>query len=473
MKKLLTTLMAIAMITGTMAMGAVSVSAAELQLHENAQYGQFTSVGGECGFIDSNLYFTTSLNVESLSDIKIEVNGKTAYWNIGYLGIKHCNLRDANDLPNSSLQLGIVGADLHVGDDNTLKLTAGADTYTQTFTSTIAAKSYSYSQVTMDKVAKTVTAVIIYNDDPGYKVGDTFTGRCHDDHSSTTTFKVTEVDGKKVTLVAENYVTSQSLLELKDANGVYTSVTINTSVSQTSEGANALTDDQLATVLGSKKLTLSNPAVGGGFSSSSVGNAFDGDVGTPGEGGGSKIEGSFVTGMTISWEATEKADYYVIYTGNDSQSWPRWPSAWTLYGSKNGTDYVEIDKVVNSGMSALNATPFAYKIDKPDNYTSYKIEITDGSFNNNWFQINEIEMYASDAAITEPSVKVETVITGEGAYTGTKPADPETPPTTDTGDGDKDTPAPSTGDVALLLSAVALVAVAGAVVVAKKRRIND
>ncbi|MGM9637058.1 MAG: hypothetical protein ACI3YK_03625 [Eubacteriales bacterium] len=473
MKKLLTTLMAIAMITGTMALGAVSVSAAELQLHENAPYGQFTSVGGECGFIDANLYFTTSLNVESLSDIKIEINGKTAYWNIGYLGNKHCQLGNANDIEKSWIQLGIVGADLHEGDDNTLKFTVGTDTYTQTFTSTITAKSYSYAQVTMDKVAKTVTAVIIYNDDPGYKVGDTFTGRCHDDHSTTTTFKVTEVDGKKVTLVAENYVTSQSLLELKDENGVYTSVTINTAVSQTSEGTNALTDDQLATVLGSKKLTLSNPAVGGGFSSSTVGNAFDGNTGTAGENSGTKIEGGFVTGMTISWEATEKADYYVIYTGNDSKEWPRWPIAWTLYGSKNGTDYVEIDKVVNSGMSAVNATPFAYKIDTPDNYTSYKIEITEGSFQNNWFQINEIEMYASDAAITEPSIKVETVTTGEGAYTGTKPADPVTPPTTDKDDDDNDTPAPSTGDIAFLLSAVALVAVAGAVVVAKKRKIDD
>lgn len=469
MKKLLSTLMAIAMISGTVALGAVSVSAAELQLHENADYGQFQSVGGDCGFIDSNLYFTTSLNVESLSDIKIEVNGKTAYWNIGYLGEKHCQLRDANEIAKSSLQLGIVGADLHVGEDNTLKLTAGGDTYTKTFTSSIAAKSYSYSQVTMDKVSKTVTAVIIYNDDPGYKVGDTFTARCHDDHSNTTTFKVTAVDGKKVTLKAENYVTGQSLLELKDANDVYTSVTINTVSYQTAEGTNALTAEQTATVLNGTKLTLSNPAVGGGFSGNDVSNAFDGDVGTPGvKDSGTKLEGSFVSGMTISWEATEKADYYVIYTGKDSKDWPRWPTAWNLYGSKNGSDYVLIDTVVNSGMEAVDATPYAFKIDTPDNYTSYKIEITDGSFQNNWFQINEIEMYASDAAITEPAVEVSTETIGEGAYQGTEPTDPVTPPT----DDKPDTPAPSTGDVALVLSAVALVAVTGAVVVAKKRKID-
>lgn len=472
MKKFLSTLMAITMISGAMALSAVSVSAAELQLHENAQYGQFQSVGGECGFIDANLYFTTSLNVDSLSDVKIEVNGKTAYWNIGYLGVRHCNLNNANDIEKSWLQLGIVGADLHVGDDNILKLTAGADTYTQTFPSTIAAKSYSYSQVTMDKATKTVTVVILYNDNPGYKVGDTFSARCHDDHDNTTTFKVTAVDGKKVTLTAENYITRQSLLELKDANGVYTAVTINTVSYQTSDGTNALTSEQTETVLGATKLTLTDPAVGGGFSTGNVGNAFDGNTGTAGEKSGTKVEGSFVSGMTISWKASAKADYYVLYTGNDSKDWPRWPTAWTLYGSKNGTDYIVIDTVINSGMEPVNATPYAFKIDKPDNYTSYKIEITDGSFQNNWFQLNEIEMYASDANISEPVVKVVTKTDGEGAYQGTKPADPVTPPPSSS-QGGTDTPDPTpTGDIALALSAVALVAVAGVVVVTKKRKID-
>ena len=88
-----------------------------------------------------------------------------------------------------------------------------------------------------------------------------------------------------------------------------------------------------------------------------------------------------------------------------------------------------------------------------------------------YFQIRNIELYTGDVTVenTPKYVPVE----GPVAFNGTEPT--VTPPTQGGTDDPKpgdDKPTP-TGDIALVLSVIALIAVAGAVVIAKKRKIEE
>jgi hypothetical protein len=449
----------------------------ELQPSDKATYGQFSGVSSDgCGFIDANLYFTKSLDVETLSDVKIEVNGKAAYWNNGYLGYRHCALNKANDLEKSWIQVGIVGAELTADENNVLKLTAGGDTYTQTFTSVIAAKSYSYSQVVADKTTKTVTATIIYNSNPGYKVGDELTGKCHDDHSNTATFKVTAVDGNTVTLTATDYVPSTSLLELKDANGVFTTATINTAY-VTASDAQALSDDDTQAVInGATKQTLKDVT----STKTESGDSFsDASKLTNGVADGSgKLEGGFPSGgitITFSTESAVSATYLVLYTGNDDASFnDRAPQSFTLYGSTDGTNYTAIKTVATSGMQNKNYNPSAFALLNAGSYQYYKLVIT-STMGASYFQMGELELYTGSVTLTGTVPKEGTyvgTIQAGVAYNGTAPA-AETP-SEGNGDGNGDgSESPKTGDIALAISTLALIATAGVVVCAKKRKNED
>lgn len=423
MKKILTTVLAAALLVGTCAIGAMSVSGAELTATDILDD---QPLSGRCGaFIDDDIRFAESLNVDSLTDIAIEINGAPAYWNIGYLGQKHCQLGANGEVANAWIQCGIVGAQLNVGE-NTITLTMGdsGDTYTQTFNSANASRGVAYSRVVANSSAKTVTAEIIYNEDPGYKVDDELTGKCHDDHNNTAAFKVTAVDGKKVTLVAENYTTNQSLLELVDADGVYTTATINTKTGSFI-GDKKITQE-------ATKITITEATANRGTAA----NLLDGNSNTKLE-GNAPSDSDPVT-VTFKTESAVKPDYFVIYTGNDDGSWAnRAPNAFKLYGvAADGTETVILEKS-ESGMLNYNYTPFAYELATDTAYDTFKLVITSrislpleaGQQENGWFQFGAIELYTGSVSVSD-SDRYDSV-TGPFAYNGTAPEgdDPTTPPT--------------------------------------------
>ncbi len=467
MKKILSTVLAAALLVGTFALGGMSASAAELELHQNAPYGQLGNTGG-CGFIDGNLYFTTGLKAESLSDVKVEVNGKTAHWNIGYQGTRHCNLNDANDIAKSWLQVGIVGADLVVGE-NTLTVSAGGDTYTHTFTSTARALGVSYSKVETNAQTKKTEVELVFNTDPKLAVGTTFEGRAHDDHNNTAEFKVTKYDSKTGLYTIEgDYTTGNTLLELKvtsegDYKDAWITATINTK-------SGAFVGDKKVTQEATK-ITITEATANRGDASKLIDGKVDKlECGIPSE--ADPITITFKTGTAV------KPDYLVIYTGGDDASWiNRAPGAFKLYGVSGETETLILEKN-ESGMQNVNFTPFAFAVDNNTAYDTFKLVITsrislpqlDGQWYNDWFQIGEIELYTGSVTVSD-SDRYETV-TGAVAFNGTAPVVEPTKPADPTKPVDPTKPAP-TGDIAVALSALALISVAGAVVVVKKRKIED
>ena len=94
--------------------------------------------------------------------------------------------------------------------------------------------------------------------------------------------------------------------------------------------------------------------------------------------------------ITITWaySSAKTATGYAITTGNDSNYWNRQPSGWVLYGSVDGKDYVELDKVDSFGNFCKDV--LVYYIDNPGSYQYYKIEF---SVNNHAFQMADIALY--------------------------------------------------------------------------------
>ncbi|MGM9648177.1 MAG: discoidin domain-containing protein [Eubacteriales bacterium] len=462
-----------AAIAATMAVPtALTASAAELTVVDGS-YGNITSTGG-CGFLDGNLYVSEGFTADSLNDLTVTVNGKTAYFNNGYLGVKHCGLKtDYGDgkPANGWLQVGIVGADLVAGE-NTLVITDKAgNTVTRTITSSTNTLGYTYSEVASDAETKTLKAEIIFNADPGFAIDTTFEGRCHDDHGNTNgTFRVTayDADTKMYTIEATDYVPGQSLLELKvTSDGAYKDYWISTTInSKNTLNASGLTDaNTTAVTTGATKQTLTNLA--STFASDKLGSLTNG----VGDGTG-KWEGGFPgEGITLTFETESavKASYLVLYTGNDDKDWNnRAPGAFKLYGSTNGTDYVEIKNVAASGMKGnANYAPTAFKLPATTEYKYYKLVIT-STLGAGYFQMGELELYTGDVTLPDAlPVDGYSVVAAGVAYNGTHPQaeQPDQPdqPT------DSEKPAP-TGDALTVLIAVSAIAmVATAVVVSKKR----
>lgn len=481
MKKALSVILTTALAVGALAAGAVGSSAAQL-----SATGAVGDQNNSCGFIDSNLRFAESLKVDRLEDIAIEVNGKPAYWNVGYLGEAHCKLANNGETEKAWCQIGIVGAAVTQGE-NTLKLTMGdsGDTYTQTFKAGFTSKGVAYSKVEIDTTAKTAEAVIVYDEPHGYKVGDEFSGRCHDDHNNTTTFKVTQVDGNRITLKAENYLTTKSLLELTDADGVFTTVTINTAKVSVSQ-PQALSDENTQKVLSQgKKQTLINGSTNG-FGEHDSG--WDQLVNGVGDNTG-KLEGSFPGSITLTFETESavNASYLVIYTGNDDERQSgRAPGAFVLSGSTDGKSYTPIKNVATSGMvtgtEGTNYKPFAFALKDAPAYRYYKLEIlsTNGA---GYFQIGELELYTGNVSLVgdipseEATVQVQQTEGFEYNGDASKAPTPETPPTQGgqspdpdpDPDPDPENP-PKTGSSVPLLCLIALIASSGASLIARKRR---
>lgn len=103
-------------------------------------------------------------------------------------------------------------------------------------------------------------------------------------------------------------------------------------------------------------------------------NLFDGNDSTS-KLGGKDIE--FPVDITWKTDVSTTLKAYIVYSGNDSADWPgRAATAWVLYGSNDGENWTEIDKVDESGMEDVNATPYGFVVDNPTAYTNYKLSIT-------------------------------------------------------------------------------------------------
>ena len=99
---------------------------------------------------------------------------------------------------------------------------------------------------------------------------------------------------------------------------------------------------------------------------------------------------SNVSEFTILWSYDEAVTVtgYSLTTGNDSTVFTRNPDSWVLFGSNDGLDYKEIDKV--SVSHNFSGEFSIYGVDNPVAYTHYKIVFT---VDNHQFQMADIALY--------------------------------------------------------------------------------
>ena len=390
-------------------------------------YGNSANTG--CGFLDGNMYPSAGLNAANSSELTVKVNGKPAYFNNGYLGEKHCAVREADygdqgKVPGGWIQIGVVGADVVPGINTLLVTDKDGSTVILNFKASINALGTSYAKVVGDAKAKTVTAEIIFNTDPGFEIGTTFEGKCHDDHGNTATFSVTAYDSetKMYTIKAENYVPNQSLLELKVTsegayNGYFVSATINAVNNKTTFiGDSAIVD-------ASNKVALSNPSVkvdSNGNSFSDANRLFD----AQGNGvGGQKIEGNWPGAMTITFEAADgaKPSYIVFYTDDDGSWSNRAPKTVTISASKDNTNWTVLKENVATGIQNYNEKAFALELMADTEYKYFKVQITEKlGDQGGYFQLEEIVLLEGDK-VEASREKVEN-LAGIVAYNGVAPA---------------------------------------------------
>ncbi len=471
MKKFAKALLAIAMAAAMVVPAALGASAAELTINPNGGYGNSINTG--CGFLDGNLYAVEGLKADSVADLTVTVNGKTAYMCDGYLGMRHGRLHDVVDgdagKVAGGMQVGIIGADVVSGTNTVVVTDKDGNTLTQTFDATITALGYTYAKVTGDAKAKTMTVEVAFNTDPGFAIGTTFEGKCHDDHGSTGEFKVTayDADTKVYTITSTDFATKESLLELKvtsdgDYKDAFVCVAINAYNYKTSDGG----------VIGGNKVTITEITANRGDAA----NLIDGTENKLE--GGVPSESDPIT-ITFKTESAVKIETLVLYTGGDDETWNnRAPGAFKLYGIASDGAEVLIKDVADSGMQNKNFTPYATEIGATVAYDSYKLVITSRidrevtAWYNDWFQLGELEVYSVAPTVSyEPTYEQKT---GAVAYLGIDPNAPVEPDTTpvepDTTPVEPDTKPAPTGDaltVMIALSAVAMAAIA--VVISKKR----
>jgi len=359
-----------------------------------------SNCGTGCGFIDGNLKCNESF-VGSVTELTVTVNGKPAYICNGYLGVQHNGIRNADDKTSNHFQLGIVGADVVKGDNVLVVTDKGGNTVTHTFTSDTRILGISYSKVTADEEKRTVTAEIVFTDDPGFAIGTTFEGKCHDDHSNSTTFKVTDYHrGTKVyTIVGEGYTTEKSLLEFKvtssgDYKDAWFAAAINYKL--TVPRAALSSNDTNMVISNTTKLSLSD-VTGTPGDASKLTNGVESDSG--------KFECNISKlPATITFKTAEAVDasYLVLYTGNDDESYGgRAPGAFTLYGSNdNGVTWTVIKDVKASGIptgGVKNYAPYAFALTDTAKYNTYKLEIIDTTGAGH-FQMGELELYTGNVS---------------------------------------------------------------------------
>lgn len=395
----------------------------KLELRSDNYYGN--KVKADDGFVEGDLLFTKALSASSLSEIAVEINGKPAYWNVGYLGAAHCALQQGayrtedgggvyTGVDRDALQLGIVGAELKAGDGNTFKIIdKNGDTYETTFNSSHDALGISYATATADSFARTVEIKVIFNEDPGFTTGDTFfEGRTHDEHNNTGVFKVTayDPDTEMYTISSDYFATQHSLLEMRCTSGSNTDKWFSLSVNSN----NVLSRNS------DNKITLSNPkAFETNNSNSSFSDAnrlIDGRL----SGDACKLEGVFPSGgVTITFEAdtSKGVPGTIVFGTNDDGDWPnRAPKAVVVYGSdsEGGRDEILL-QTDDVKISNIKEAYFAVEINSSKAYKYYTVDIVSNKGNGGYFQIAEIEMYTGAAA------DMYSVQAGGNAFIGTDP----------------------------------------------------
>lgn len=189
--------------------------------------------GGECSFLDGNVYFDNPTAKTLMSGISPEeviayVDGKLAETNPN-----HSRLLVDNGIPRGyggGYMFSIYNADLMKGQDAEVTLVFGNTGYYTQFTvnSHITTLSYESAEIIIKGSMATLTVVggtVAEN----YSVGDTVRVRVHDDHNDRT-FTVSEKDGDTVVFTCNAFTpTSYTLLEVgysSDANAKAFSVTI-------------------------------------------------------------------------------------------------------------------------------------------------------------------------------------------------------------------------------------------------------
>ncbi len=113
-------------------------------------------------------------------------------------------------------------------------------------------------------------------------------------------------------------------------------------------------------------------------------NLFDSDLGT-------KL--CKVNVGTVAWKTDRPYAVagYSLTTGNDSATWSgRSPAAWTLEGSLDNSNWVELDAVTNSGMGNVNDTEYPFVMANPGTYQYFRITFQEGKM----IQLDELALYA-------------------------------------------------------------------------------
>lgn len=475
MKKFTKVLLSAALAASMVVPAALTASAAELTLG-NGYYGN--SAGTGCGFLDGNMYITEGLKGESTADLTVKVNGNTAYFNNGYLGEKHCALHEADygedgKVAGGWLQIGVVGADVVPGKNTMVVTDKEGNTVALEFEATINALGTSYAKVTGDAKAKTAKAEIVFNTDPGFAIGTTFEGRCHDDHNSTGTFTVTAYDEatKMYTIESTNFVTSQSLLELKvTSEGEYKDYFVSATINAMNNRSTFVSDDA-PIVDASTKVTLSNATAtvnGSGASFGTASHLVDSQTGDATA--GAKLEGGWPGAMTITFEAADgaKPSYLVFYTDDDNPYGNRAPKEIKLSGSNDNSTWTELVSTADAGIENQANSAFAVKVMADAEYKYFKLEVNSNK-GDGYFQIEELIMLEG-SEVEHNRYKVED-LEGIVEYNGTEPKAPDQGGDEDgTPDQPNTNDSPATGDaitVMIVISAVAMVAIA---VVATKKR---
>ncbi|MBQ7355298.1 MAG: hypothetical protein IJW62_07260 [Clostridia bacterium] len=223
--------------------------------------------------------------------------------------------------------------------------------------------------------------------------------------------------------------------------------------------------------------TVDNPLYENGFEDNlkphgSLGNLFDADAGNKYEGWHVLGSGSLIIDFALATE-TEIA-FYALGTGNDDANYPdRQPAEWKFYGSTDGENWVLLSHVkkgdnlpnVNNQLVAFEAeeTGVAYKYARLEVLSFQSEEGREAPpagerLQGVYVQIGQIKVYSCDHQVEDD------VCTVCGKDFKAPETTPETTPETNV---------PKTGDAVLAISALALLAAAATVAVARRRKNED
>lgn len=100
-------------------------------------------------------------------------------------------------------------------------------------------------------------------------------------------------------------------------------------------------------------------------------------------------------GVSVEWKMTEPVtvNYYYFTTANDAPE--RNPASWVFYGSADGTNWTELDKVEGATLPTDFFTDSdKYTVDNPQAFEYYKLEVTAiASPGTNLTQFSEFNFY--------------------------------------------------------------------------------